>query len=56
MTITLNTGQIVTVDNSQIKVGDTVAELLTNGSYELFEIHNENDIDLKTQLKVIKPL
>lgn len=43
-------------DIREIKVGDIVVEKLSSGFYDIFEIHTENDIDTKTQLKVIKPL
>jgi hypothetical protein len=42
----------ILVDDSEIKVGDIVAEKLLTGGYELFEIHTQNDIDKTTQ-KVI---
>lgn len=42
----------IIVDDSDIKIGDIVAEKLLTGEYGLFEIHTQNDIDKTTQ-KVI---
>ena len=42
----------IIVDDSQINIGDIVAEKLLTGRYELFEIHTLNDIDKQTQKKV----
>ena len=50
--IKINTEHYVIVDDSEIKEGDVVAEKLITGEYELFEIHNTNDIDSSSQ-KVI---
>lgn len=50
--IKINTDHYVVVDDSEIKAGDVVAEKLITGEYELFEIHNTNDIDSSSQ-KVI---
>lgn len=47
----LDTHYIV-VDNSEIKVGDTVVEKLLTDEYELFEIHTLNDIDEVRQKKI----
>jgi hypothetical protein len=43
---------LLVVDDSEIKVGDIVAEKLLTGGYELFEIHTPNDIDKVRQKKV----
>jgi hypothetical protein len=40
------------VDDSDIKIGDIVAEKLLTGEYGLFEIHTLNDIDRQTQIKI----
>lgn len=50
--IKINPEHYVIVDDSEIKEGDVVAEKLITGEYELFEIHNTNDIDSSSQ-KVI---
>ena len=42
----------IVVDDSDIKIGDVVAEKLITGEYELFTIHTLNDIDNLTQEKV----
>ena len=50
--IKLSDTHYIGVDNSEIKVGDIVAEKLLTGGYELFEIHTPNDIDEVRQKKV----
>jgi len=42
----------IIVDDSEIKIGDIVAEKLLTGDYELFTIHTLNDIDKSTQKKI----
>lgn len=42
----------IVVDDSDIKIGDVVAEKLLTGKYELFTIHTLNDIDKSTQKKI----
>jgi hypothetical protein len=53
--ITTKDGQTVIVCHDQIKVGDIVCEKLTDGSYELFAIDNQNDIDTENQ-RVVKEI
>ena len=50
--IKLSDTHYIGVDNSEIKIGDIVAEKLLTGGYELFEIHTPNDIDKVRQKKV----
>lgn len=50
--IKLSDTHYIGVDDSEIKVGDIVAEKLLTGEYELFEIHTPNDIDEVRQKKV----
>lgn len=57
--IKLSDTHYIGVDDSEIKVGDIVAEKLLTGGYELFTIHTPNDIDKLRQKKVThssKPL
>ena len=42
----------IVVDDSDIKIGDVVAERLLTGKYELFTIQTLNDIDEQTQIKI----
>jgi hypothetical protein len=42
----------IVMGDSEIKVGDIVAEKLLTGKYELFTIHTLNDIDRQTQKKI----
>ena len=42
----------IVVDDSDIKIGDIVAEKLLTGKYELFTIQTLNDIDEQTQIKI----
>ena len=42
----------VVVDDSEITIGDIVAEKLLTDKYELFTIHTLNDIDKQTQKKI----
>lgn len=48
----LSEDHYIVVDNSEIKIGDIVAEKLLTGKYELFTIHTLNDIDKSTQKKI----
>ena len=48
----LSEDHYIVVDNSDIKIGDIVAEKLLTGKYELFTIHTLNDIDEQTQIKI----
>jgi hypothetical protein len=50
--IKLSDTHYIGVDDSEIKVGDIVAEKLLTGGYELFTIHTPNDIDKVRQKKV----
>lgn len=50
--IKLSDTHYIGVDDSEIKVGDIVAEKLLTGGYELFETHTPNDIDEVRQKKV----
>lgn len=48
----LSEDHYIVVDDSDIKIGDVVAEKLLTGDYELFTIHTLNDIDKSTQKKI----
>lgn len=48
----LSEDHYIICDNSDIKIGDIVAEKLLTGRYELFTIHTPNDIDKLRQKKV----
>jgi len=50
--IKLSEDHYVLTDDSEIRIGDTVAEKLLTGKYELFTIHTLNDIDKSTQKKI----
>lgn len=41
------------VDDEPIKVGDGVCEKLTNGDWMAMTIHNENDLDIKNQKRIV---
>jgi len=51
--IKLSEDHYVLTDDSDISIGNIVAEKLLTGKYELFTIHTLNDIDNLTQKKVI---
>ena len=42
----------IIMNDSEINIGDIVAEKLLTGEYELFTIHTLNDIDKSTQKKI----
>lgn len=48
----LSEDHYIVVDDSDIKIGDVVAERLLTGKYELFTIQTLNDIDEQTQIKI----
>lgn len=50
--IKLSEDHYVLTDDSEIRIGDIVAEKLLTGKYELFTIHTLNDIDKSTQKKI----
>jgi len=50
--IKLSEDHYVLTDDSDISIGNIVAEKLLTGKYELFTIHTLNDIDNLTQKKV----
>lgn len=50
--IKLSEDQYVLTDDSDISIGNIVAEKLLTGKYELFTIHTLNDIDKSTQKKI----
>ena len=51
--IKLSEEQYIVVDDSEIKIGDIVAEKLLTGKYDLFTIHTLNDVDKSTQKKIV---
>ena len=48
----LSDDHYIVMDDSDIKIGDVVAERLLTGKYELFTIQTLNDIDEQTQIKI----
>ncbi len=48
----LSEDHYIVMDDSEIKIGDIVAEKLLTGKYELFTIQTLNDIDRQTQKKI----
>ena len=48
----LSEDHYVLTDDSEIRIGNIVAEKLLTGKYELFTIHTLNDIDKSTQKKI----
>ena len=52
--IKLSEGHYVLTDDSNIGIGDIVAEKLLTGKYELFDIHTLNDIDKVRQKKIMR--
>jgi hypothetical protein len=50
--IKLSEDHYVLTDDSDISIGNIVAEKLLTGGYELFTIHTLNDIDRQTQKKI----
>lgn len=48
----LSEDHYILMDDSEINIGDIVAEKLLTGEYELFTIHTLNDIDKSTQKKI----
>ena len=50
--IKLSEDHYVLTDDSEIGIGNTVAEKLLTGEYELFTIHTLNDIDKSSQKKI----
>ena len=48
----LSEDHYIVMDDSDIKIGDVVAEKLLTGKYELFTIQTLNDIHEQTQIKI----
>jgi len=51
--IKLSEDHYIVADDSEINIGDIVAERLLTGKYDLFTIHTLNDIDKLRQKKII---